>query len=156
MLSRFPRLVVLQTFSKAMAAAGLRFGYALLDPVLARELNKVKLPYSVNTFTLTAAEVLMDRWDDVKQWIAELKTERERVRKELGSLAGITVHPSSANFLLFETEQKTPGEVFDSLLAEGVLIRNVSSYPMLEKGLRVSIGTLSENSQFLTALRKAV
>jgi histidinol-phosphate aminotransferase len=155
-LSRFPRLVVLQTFSKAMGAAGLRFGYALLDPTLARELKKVKLPYSVNIFTLTAAEVLMDRWNAVKKWITDLKSERERVRNAMHGIAGVIVYPSAANFLLFETTEKRPADVFDSLLADGILIRNVSSYPMLERGLRVSIGTPAENTEFLKALRKAV
>jgi histidinol-phosphate aminotransferase len=155
-LSRLRRLVVLQTFSKAMGAAGLRFGYALLDPALARELKKVKLPYSVNIFTLTAAEVLMDRWNDVKKWITDLKSERERVRNAMKDIAGIIVYPSAANFILFETTEKPPAAVFDSLLADGILIRNVSSYPMLERGLRVSIGTPSENTEFLDALRKAV
>jgi histidinol-phosphate aminotransferase len=156
LLARHERLVVLQTFSKAMGAAGLRFGYAMLDPGLAAELNKVKLPYSVNIFTLIAAEVLMERWNTVKGWIAQLTKERERVRAALSGFSGISVHPSAANFLLFESSGKSPAELFDAVLARGILIRNVSAYPMLGRALRVSVGTPEENDAFLESLGGAI
>ena len=156
LLERNERLVVLQTFSKAMGAAGLRFGYALLAPSLAREVAKAKLPYAVNIFTLTAAEVFMERWDSLKSWIDVIVAERERVFRALAGLEGVRVHPSRANFLLFETLRKTPAEVFTALLEKGILIRDVSRYPMLGRGLRVSVGTPAENTEFLDALREAV
>jgi histidinol-phosphate aminotransferase len=156
LLDRYDRLVVLQTFSKAMGAAGLRFGYALMQPALATELNKVKLPYAVNIFTLMASEVLMERWDQINEWIATLITERERVRERLKAMTGITVYPSSANFLLFESAGRTPQEIFRGVLAKGILIRDVSSYPMLGRALRVSIGTPEENNEFLTALEECL
>jgi histidinol-phosphate aminotransferase len=152
LLERYDKLVVLQTFSKAMGAAGLRFGYGLMHPALAVELNKVKLPYSVNIFTLMAAEVMMDRWEQIKQWIATLNGERERVRRRLTSMKGITVYPSAANFLLFESETRTPKDIFSAVLEKGILIRDVSSYPMLQRALRVSIGTPAENDEFCQAL----
>ncbi len=156
LLMRYDRLIILQTFSKAMGAAGLRFGYALAPVDLARQLNKIKLPYSVNIFTLVAAEVFLERWDELKGWIATLIGERERVRTALMKLPHCRVHPSSANFLLLETLRKKPAEVFDSLLAKGILVRNVSAYPMLERGLRVSTGTPEENTEFLQAIREAL
>ena len=155
-LAKYNRLIILQTFSKAMGAAGLRFGYSLSSPYLTQQLNKVKLPYSVNIFTLIAAEVMMDRWDTIRVWIDEIVKERERVRCELERVDGIRVYPSGANFLLFETLTKSPKEIFASVLEKGILIRDVSSYPMLERGLRVSIGTPEENNQFLAALKEAL
>jgi histidinol-phosphate aminotransferase len=156
LLSRYDRLVVLQTFSKAMGAAGLRFGYALAAPALARQLNKIKLPYSVNIFTLIGAEVLIRRWDVIRGWIDTILKERERVRGALAAMRRVTVHPSDANFLLMEVEGKTPREVFMHLAGRGILIRDVSSYPMLERGLRVTIGTPEENTAMLSALQEAV
>jgi histidinol-phosphate aminotransferase len=156
LLSRYDRLVVLQTFSKAMGAAGLRFGYALAAPALARQLNKIKLPYSVNIFTLIGAEVLIRRWDLIRGWIDTILKERERVRGVLAAMRGVTVHPSEANFLLMEVEGKTPREVFMHLAGRGILIRDVSSYPMLERGLRVTIGTPEENTAMLSALQEAL
>ncbi len=156
LLARHPRLVILQTFSKAMGAAGLRFGYALMDPSIARQLNKVKLPYAVNIFTLIAAGVLMRRWDDVRGWIGTLNAERERMRTGLAALPGITVYPSAANFLLFETEKLSPAALFDRLCADGILIRDVSGVPRLGRALRVSIGTPEENNEFLGSMQRAL
>jgi histidinol-phosphate aminotransferase len=156
LLPRHENLVVLQTFSKAMGAAGLRFGYALLAPDLARQLAKVKLPYSVNIFTLTAAEVFIENWNSLKSWIGVLIAERQRVFAALESMDGLRPYPSDANFLLFETLRRSPGDIFSALLARGILIRDVSRYPMLGRGLRVSVGTPAENDEFIDALREAL
>jgi histidinol-phosphate aminotransferase len=156
LLMRYDRLIILQTFSKAMGAAGLRFGYALAPVDLAHQLNKIKLPYSVNIFTLVAAEVLLEHWNHLEGWIDTLIRERERVKAGLQKLPQCKVYPSSANFLLFESLRRKPAEVFDLLLKKGILIRNVSSYPMLGRGLRVSTGTPEENTAFLNAIREAL
>jgi histidinol-phosphate aminotransferase len=155
-LRHYSNLVVLQTFSKAMGSAGLRFGYMLGAPWLIEQLRKVKLPYSVNIFTLIAMEILISRWDVIKTWIDTILTQREALRYEMDKLAGIRVYQSGANFLLFETLRRQPKDVFQGLLSEGILIRDVSSYPLLGKGLRVSVGTPEENSEFLNVLRKVI
>ena len=156
LLHDYDRLVILQTFSKAMGAASFRFGYALTSPQLARQLNKIKLPYSVNAFTLAAAEVLIDRWSRIQTWISILVGERERMYRALSSVNQVKVYPSAGNFLLFESLNKPPPAVFQSLLRSGILIRDVSSYPMLAQGLRVSMGKPEENDEFLCALREAL
>jgi len=154
LLREFDNLVILQTFSKAMGAAGLRFGYALCPPGLARDLNKVKLPYSVNIFTLIAAEVIVDRWPEIRGWIRILVREREALIKALSEQGTLKVYPSSANFALVETLRKKPVEVFEGLLERGILIRDVSSYPMLERGLRITVGTPEENKELVSALKE--
>lgn len=156
LLERHDRLVVLQTFSKAMGAAGLRFGYACCQPSLASNLNKLKLPYSINIFTLLAVGVLIDHWPVLKGWIDTIVRERGRVEAALAGMPAVKVYPSGANFLLFESLARTPAEVFAAVLSKGILIRDVSGYPMLERGLRVSIGTPEENTEFIEALREAV
>jgi len=156
MLAEHDRLVILQTFSKAMGAAGIRFGYALLDPALAHELAKAKLPYSVNLFTLTSVEVLLSQWERYRGWIDLLIHERERVYQHMSSMSSLRVYPSRANFLLFETLHSSPREVFEGLRAREILIRDVSAYPMLERGLRVTIGTPEECTAFLGALQEVL
>jgi histidinol-phosphate aminotransferase len=156
LLATYDRLVVLQTFSKAMGAAGLRFGYALAAPSFARQLNKVKLPYSVNIFTLLGAEVLIRRWDMIKVWIAVIMQERERMFEALSRIKGLAPYRSSANFLLVELTGSTPGDVFRRLAERGILVRDVSSYPQLSQCLRITIGTPDENSALLTALQEVL
>jgi histidinol-phosphate aminotransferase len=151
-----PRLVVLRTFSKAMALAGLRAGYMLAHPALIAEVNKAKLPYNINFFSeVAAAEVLRGRALLVPQQDA-IRAERNRLLRELASVPGVRVFPSAANFVLFrvESERVTHAEVFERLLDEhGVLVRDVSKYPMLERCLRVNAGTPQEDDAFLAGLR---
>lgn len=156
LLAKYDRLVILQTFSKAMGAAGLRFGYALAAPSFARQLNKLKLPYSVNIFTLLGAEVLIRRWEMIKGWIAVIVQERERMREALSGIKGLVPYRSSANFLLVELTGHTPGDVFRRLADRGILVRDVSSYPQLSQCLRITIGTPGENSALLTALQEVL
>ena len=156
LLKTHDRLIILQTFSKAMGAAGLRLGYAMMRPSLARDLAKLKLPYNVNIFTLTALNVILDRWSEVKIWIEVLKKERARLHAGMQALPNLSIYPSAANFLLMETHKRTPSEVFEKLLDQGILVRDVSSYPMLQHALRISVGTPEENGTFLAALEKSV
>lgn len=151
LLNRYGNLIVFRTFSKAMAMAGLRFGYMLADPAIAREVNKVKLPYNVNVFTLTAAEVLIDEANAVEGAIRRVIEERDRLTEAIGLRPGVAAHPSHANFVLFRTPYRA-GAVFERLYEDGVLVRNVSHYPMLDRTLRVSIGTPDQNARFLNAL----
>jgi histidinol-phosphate aminotransferase len=151
-----PRLVVLRTFSKAMAMAGLRAGYMLSHPALTAEVNKAKLPYNINFFTeVAAAEVLRCR-EGMHDIVRAISAERDRVAAGLGTIPGIRVYPTAANFVLFRVEAPsiTHGQVFDRLLADyGVLVRDVSKYPMLERCLRVNAGAPEENDVFLDGLR---
>jgi histidinol-phosphate aminotransferase len=135
-----------------MGMAGLRVGYLLAHPDLAAQISKAKLPYNVNQFSLTAAEVALENYGRFRQAIDAVLKERERLYKELGKVPGIKVHPSEANFFLIEAPIP-PRALFDDLYRQGILIRDVSSYPMLSKCLRISVGTREENDRLLSALR---
>jgi histidinol-phosphate aminotransferase len=148
-------LVVLRTFSKAMAMAGLRFGYMMAHPEIAREVYKSKLPYNVNIFTLTAAEIVIERRPVLDRGISALIRERDRVFAELQKRPAVRAFPSRANFILMKTA-KPAREVFDALYSQGVLVRDVSAYPLLDRCLRVSIGTPEENDRFLAALDRTL
>ena len=136
--------------------AGLRAGYMLADPALTAEVNKAKLPYNINFFTeCAAAEVLRSR-AEMHPLIESIAAERDRLYAEMRAIAGLRVYPSAANFILFRIEAPgiTHGDVFDGLLRDhGVLVRDVSKYPMLERCLRVNAGTPEENDTFLHGLR---
>jgi histidinol-phosphate aminotransferase len=151
LLSEYRNLVVLRTFSKAMAMAGLRFGYMMAHPEVTREINKAKLPYNVNIFTLAAAEIVIERHSVLNRGITSLIQERERVFAELQKRPAISAFPSKANFILVRTA-KPARELFDALYKQGVLVRDVSSYPLLDRCLRISIGMPDENNRFLAAL----
>jgi histidinol-phosphate aminotransferase len=151
-LEAYPRLIITRTFSKAMGMAGLRVGYLMAHPELAAQIAKAKLPYSVNQFSLIAAQVALENRDRFRPAIDEILRERDRLGKALSAVPGVKVYPSGANFFLFEFSV-SPRIVFEGLCRQGILVRDVSSYPMLSRCLRVSVGTRDENDRFLAALR---
>ena len=155
LLDRHPNLVITRTFSKALGAAGLRLGYMAADPAVAREIEKVKLPYNVNIISLVAARKLIAQAALIEERAAVIRSERQRVFEGLRDLPGIRPFPSHANFVLFEAERAV-AEIFQGLIERGVLIRDVSRYPMLERGMRVTIGLPEENDAFLAALREVL
>jgi len=152
LLPQHPRLVLFRTFSKAFAAASLRAGCMLAAPALCAELRKVQLPYNLSASTSLIARALLVRQELVADRVRRVVGERERVGRALREL-GTTVHPSGANFILFEQARMPAGELHAALFRRGVLIRNVSSGPGLERALRVSIGAPAANDAFLSAIR---
>ena len=148
-------LVVLRTFSKALATAGLRFGCMVSHPEARPIFGAAKLPYNLNVFTMAAVETAIENAVTLKSRVEETKRERERVARKLKEYSGIRVYPSRANFILFETGRE-PRELWKAMVKRGVLIRDVSSYPRLGKALRVSIGRPEENDAFLKALEYAM
>ncbi len=155
LLKDFPRLIITRTFSKAMGMAGLRVGYLLAHPDLATQISKAKLPYNVNQFSLTAAEVALENVGRFRPAIEAVLRERERLGRELSRMPGLKVYPTEANFFTIEVPVP-PRLVFENLYGQGILIRDVSSYPMLSKCLRISVGTPDENNRLLSALHAAL
>jgi histidinol-phosphate aminotransferase len=155
LLETHPRLIVTRTFSKAMGMAGLRLGYLMSHPDLAVQISKAKLPYNVNQFSLAAAEVALENIARFRPAIDAVLAERDGLGGELAAVPGVRVFPTGANFFLFELPVP-PVPVFEALYREGVLVRDVSSYPSLSRCLRVTVGTPGENRRFIDALRRTL
>lgn len=154
LLPQYPNLIILKTFSKAFGAAGVRIGYLIAQPNVKNEIIKGKIPFDINVFSHTAALTILQQETLLKERIDYICAERDRVYQALTQIKGVTVYPTDANLILFEVDD--PPTVFNGLVEQGVLIRNVTSYPMLEKALRVSVGTTEENDQFLSALKRVL
>jgi histidinol-phosphate aminotransferase len=156
LLERHSNLVVLRTFSKARALAGLRVGYLLASPELVGEINKARLPYNLDFFSQTAALAALEEHEALDEIVGRIVAERERLLTRLADMPGVRAWPSKANFVLVELLEASPRAVFESLYRRGVLVRDVSAYPMLSRCLRVSVGTPGENEAFLHALGTAL
>ena len=153
LLKKYDRLIVLRTFSKAFSMAGLRIGYLLANPALCAELLKPKIPFTVNAFSASVAMKLMERKEIIDERIAFIRNQKKILFNGLRSFNGVEVFSSDTNFLIFRTQQDA-GSLFQRLLQRNVLVRDVSSYPMLERTLRVNVGTEKENTTFLTVLQE--
>ncbi len=156
LLADHENLVVLRTFSKAMGLAGLRIGYLLASPALVCEINKARLPYNINFLSQLAAMAAIDDYPLLSRTVAQLTAARETLFEELGGIPGIRAYPSRANFILIEIASRAAKAVFEDLFAQGILVRDVSSYPRLSRCLRLSVGTAAENQKLLTALRASL
>jgi histidinol-phosphate aminotransferase len=150
-----PNLIVLRTFSKAMAMAGLRVGYLLAGPELAREVHKATLPYNLNFHSAMAARVACERYYLLRPQIELIINERERVFNALAAIDGLGPVPSAANFLAVRTALP-PRKLFDEMLFRDILIRDVSKYPMLADYFRVSVGSPAENDRLIAALEEVM
>ena len=152
LLNEFENLVVLRTFSKAMALAGLRLGYLLASPGLVTEVRKAVLPYNLNAFSQTAAEVAVEMYErELDPVVKTIISERQRLFEALSAIRGLEPVASQANFMIVRSKI-APAEVFNELVEHDILIRDVSGYPMLNEYFRVSVGTPEENDLLISAL----
>ena len=150
-IADFPRLLVLQTLSKAWGMAGLRIGMGFASEELIGLLNKVKPPYNINSVSQQIAlEKLQDAGQE-QQVVQTILQQRERLVEALGSFSFVEkLYPSDANFLLIKCTDAN--QLYRYLLQQGIVTRNRSQEPDCENCLRISIGTPAENEQLLLAL----
>jgi histidinol-phosphate aminotransferase len=153
LVAEHPNVAVVRTFSKSFALAGARIGYVLAAPDVVGDLERVRLPYHLSALTQTAALVALRHSDEALAALDALRTERDRIVRELTRIEGVTVFPSQANFVLF----RPPGdasEVWRRLLDRGVLVRDLTQ--VVDGSLRVTAGTTHEVDLFLKALEEVL
>ncbi len=147
--------VVLRTLSK-IGLASLRVGVMIAREEVARELEKVRLPFNVTyPSQVFATVVLREGREFIKGAVERVVRERERLIEEMGRIEGVEVFPSRANFILFRTPIDAD-LLHSEILRRGVLVRNMSYLPKLDRCLRVSVGKPHENDAFLEALEGAL
>lgn len=154
LLHEHENLIVLRTFSKAMAFAALRVGYLLAAPELVREIGKALLPYNLNAFSQIGAEIAMENYErELGPLVKQIIAERARVLAALSGIDGLNPVPSRANFMIVKSVTD-PKKIFTDLLKHDILIRDVTGYPMLGEYFRFSVGTPDENDRLLKAIRE--
>jgi len=153
-LPQYPNLMVMRTLSK-LGLAGIRLGYLAAAPALLAQFDKVRPPYNINVLTQVAAEFALDHIDVLNEQAARLNEARGELAVLLSALPGVTVFPSSANFITLRVPdaERTCAKLFD----ERVLIKNLSKmHELLANCIRVTVSTPEENSVFLNALKASL
>lgn len=150
---RYENLVVLRTFSKWAALAGLRIGYALLPPGVARHLWKLKPPFNINQAAVVAVrESLADR-EYLLSNCREIVAERERLLRELATVRYLKPYSSEANFILCDVLGRDARGLRDALRGQGILVRHYGT-PRLRNCVRITVGTPDNHQALLAALRE--
>jgi histidinol-phosphate aminotransferase len=150
-LKKYKNLVILRTLSK-IGLAGLRVGFMIAAPEIIQEVNKVRLPFNLNSLSQKLAVESLKNKGLICSHLKTIVSERKRLYNELKTLQGIVPYPSDANFILFRA--KDSEKVYKGLLKTGVLIRNMKG--IVRGCLRVTVGTPKENAIFLKNLRQLV
>ena len=150
---KFPNLIITRTFSKLYGLAALRLGYAIANPEIIDLLLRVQLPFTVNQAALVAAEAALDDQHFIEKTLQCNTAGMAQLIEGLNQL-NLPYLPSCTNFMMFDCK-KNSQPIYDQLLAEGIIVRPLTPYG-LPNHLRVSIGTNSQNTQFLASLAKLI
>lgn len=152
-LEKYPRMIVLNTFSKAWGCAAIRLGMAFAAKEIIDIFNKVKYPYNVNRLTQEEALKMLRQDYEIKRWIGSLLEERTRLIGEFGKLAVCRhIFPTDANFFL--TRVTDARRIYDYLVDKGIIVRNRTNVTLCQDCLRITIGTRPENDALLEALNE--
>lgn len=152
LIAEHPNLVVLRTFSKWAGLAGLRVGYSVSTPELARHMMSLKQPYNVNVAADAGARAAIAHFAEISETIASIVAERERMVAEIRALGWLEPRPSQANFVLFAVHGRSAKEVATALRSRGVLVRYYDR-PDLSNYIRISAGRPEDTDRLLEALR---
>ena len=152
LLETYPNLVVIKTFSKLHALAGLRVGYAISGKKIINALERVREPFSVNSVAQAGA-------------IASLKDKEHIEKSKKCAWRGLNFYyrslpdlelsyiPSQANFILIDLKGRDDKIITDELFKEGILVKDGGSLGL--KGyIRVSVGLMHQNYAFISTLNK--
>ncbi len=154
LLKKVKNLIVNRSFSKSFSIAALRMGFALADPEIIKEMNRVKLPYNTNYLGQIAALSCIKHSDKIFERNKKIIEERNRLTEELNKFNGISVLPSDSNFIFikFEDKSKTLKFVWD-LKEMKILVRHFSK-PGLYNYIRLTVGMEVDNNKFIDAFQK--
>jgi histidinol-phosphate aminotransferase len=143
-------VLIMRTFSKIFALAGIRLGYAIADPDLLAPMMKIKEPFAVNLLAQVAGIAALDDEEYRKASVAANHAGRLFMYREFERL-GLHFVRSHANFVLVRVGPQA-GLVFQKLLAKGVIVRPCTGYDLPEF-VRITVGNSSQNSRMIEALK---
>lgn len=151
-LPSYPNLVLLQTFSKAWAMAGLRLGMAFASAEIISILNTIKYPYNINIVTQHIAFETLGQGHVKTNQVNEIIEQRKILSEKLLEIKCVQkIYPSDANFILVKMDNAKA--IYDYMITKGIIVRDRSSVTLCEDCLRITIGTPVENERILSELK---
>ncbi len=155
LIEKYDNLLVVQTFSKSRAMAGMRIGFAFGNEKLIQYLNDVK--FSFNSYTMNypsqvLGTVALQDKEYFETTVQKMINTRERVKKELTEL-GFSFPDSKTNFIFASHESVPAEEIFKALKKADIYVRYWNK-PRINNSLRISIGTDTEMDALIAFLKK--
>ena len=155
LIDKYENLLVVQTCSKSRSLAGARLGFAMGNPELIADLNRIKFsfnPYNVNRLTCLAGIAAMEDEDYFQTCTQTVMKNRDKTAEELKKM-GFALTDSKANFLFAQSSRISGGELYRELKERGILVRHFDK-PRLEDRLRITVGSEEQMEALLTALKE--
>lgn len=149
-LNHYPNLIIMRTFSKAYGLAALRLGYAMSSKPIHTILMRALPPFTVNEAALVAGQAALEDRAFINKTVKSNHQGLEQLKQGFIE-QGIPFVASSANFMMFDCQMDSL-KVYEGLLRHGIIVRPLQAYG-INDFLRVSVGTPTQNRQFLKALK---
>ena len=153
LLKRYDNLVILKTLSKVGLAA-MRLGFLIGNADLIAQMDKVRLPYNVNSLSQVAAGFFLDYQEEFAGLVAEIVRRREELYQGLINIDGVRPFPSLANFIFFSCAFDSD-RIYKQLAEKGIIVKNLNS-ALMPDCMRVTVGNRKENTAFLKALKSVI
>ena len=154
LLKKYDNMVILKTLSK-LGLAAMRIGFLIGSADLVYELDKIRLPYNINSMSQVAAGFFLDQNQVFLNQVEDVVKRREELLEALRIMNGVSPYPSEANFILFRCDADAD-RIHRCLIERGVLIKNINGPGVLSNCLRVTVGNREENEEFIEALKSVV
>ena len=153
-VKEFKNLIILRSMTKSFGLAGLRIGYTICNPRLARSLSRNQIPWNVNGLAQAAGIASLNDLNHLRQSRALIQKERAFLQETIKRMHTFIPHTSNVNYFLIYLENKNSIELRDMILEQkGILVRDCSTFMgMGVKYVRVAVKTHNENLRLLDAL----
>lgn len=146
-------LMVLRTLSKSFGLAGLRIGYFVANKKVVEAFTRViQYPYPLNSVAIETGITALQQSKYFTEVAEIVKKERRRIIEKLREMNVFEVFDSQANFVLFDANGSSQ-RIYKALIEQGIVIKNLGKIGKHEGCLRVTVGSQTMNSKFLTAIR---
>ncbi len=153
LLSDYPLLFVLRTFSKLYGLAGLRIGYGFASEKLVDYINRVRQPFNAGTLAQAAATAALEDAEFVSRTLKLVREGLSFLYDELDKM-GLDYTPTQTNFFLINVPDGAK-KVFESMLKQGVIVRAMDAYGLPDY-IRINVGLPEENERFIKTLKKVL
>jgi histidinol-phosphate aminotransferase len=154
LLKKYDNLMILKTLSK-QGMASMRLGFLIGNRDIIAQLDKVRLPYNINSLSQIAANFFLDYQQEFASQVQEVVKRREELYLALQEIPEIRPYPSRANFIYFSCIFDS-NRIYANLTAAGIFVKNLNKSPRMINCMRVTVGNLEENAAFIQTLKSAI
>src|SRR6266508_2191930 len=153
--NEFKNIVILRSMTKSFGLAGLRLGYCVSHPSIARKISLNKITWNVNGLAQLAGVTALENLSHVRRARKIIKSEREFMHIKINNkLSSFSANESDVNYYLIHLHHGNSTQIRDLLLKKnGILVRDCSDFKGInDKYIRVAVKTHDENLELLNSL----